>query len=155
MSKITVSFYTLSDNKAQDILGFMADLTQTALNKSAQSLCIIIEDEQLLSALDEALWSHTASSFIPHQRLALDNNAPPSDKPSAPVLLGAYIPADFTGIVMNTTARPVNEFITATYNARVRRILEIITPDTPSIESGRAKYKQYKNLGYELTHFQV
>ncbi len=165
MSKMTVSFYVLSDNKAQDFLGFIADLSQTALNKSAQSLCIIIEDEQLLSALDEALWAHTASSFIPHQRLtlndldsqaqSLDNNAPPSDKLSAPVLLGSYIPANFTGIVINTTARPVTTFINATYNAKVSRILEIIKPDTSSVKSGRDKYKQYKSLGYTLTHFQV
>lgn len=154
MSKTTVSFYVLSDNKAQDFLGFIADLSQTALNKSAQSLCIIIEDERLLNELDEALWSHTASSFIPHQRLH-SNHTPPSDKLSAPVLLGSYIPANFTGIVINTTARPVTTFINATYNAKVSRILEIIKPDTVSVKSGRDKYKQYKSLGYELTHFQV
>ena len=154
MSKTTVSFYVLTDNKAQDFLGFIADLSQTALNKSAQSLCIIIEDERLLNELDEALWSHTASSFIPHQRLHA-NHTPPSDKLSAPVLLGSYIPANFTGIVINTTARPVTTFINATYNAKVSRILEIIKPDTVSVKSGRDKYKQYKSLGYALTHFQV
>lgn len=151
---MTVSFYILSANKAQDFLGFIAGLTQTALNKSAQSLCIIIEDEQLLGELDEALWSHDATSFIPHQRL--DSATMPSvDNIAAPVLLGSYTPANFAGIVINTTARPVTDIINATYNARVSRILEIIKPDTLSVESGRDKYQHYKNLGYELTHFQV
>ncbi|MGO3467440.1 DNA polymerase III subunit chi, partial [Psychrobacter sp.] len=64
-----ISFYVLSENKAQEILGFICQLTQTALNKSTQSLLILIEDEALLSSLDEALWAQDSTSFIPHQRL--------------------------------------------------------------------------------------
>ena len=67
---MNISFYILSENKAQDCLGFICQLTQTALNKSSQSLLILIEKEdELLSTLDEALWSQDAVSFIPHQRL--------------------------------------------------------------------------------------
>ncbi|WP_261869894.1 hypothetical protein [Psychrobacter sp. JCM 18901] len=50
-----ISFYVLSESKAQDFLGFICQLTQTALNKSAQSLLILIEDETLLANLDTAL----------------------------------------------------------------------------------------------------
>ena len=54
---MNISFYILSESKAQDILGFICQLTQTALNKSAQSLLILIDkDDELLSTLDEALW---------------------------------------------------------------------------------------------------
>ncbi|MBR5495699.1 MAG: DNA polymerase III subunit chi, partial [Psychrobacter sp.] len=117
-----VSFYVLSESKAQDFLGFICQLTQTALNKSSQSLLILIDQQDaLLSTLDEALWSHDATSFIPHQRL-LDSNIgdgadtdtdtshrentainPINSQPLAPVLLGSYMPADFKGIVLNTT----------------------------------------------------
>ncbi len=164
---MNVSFYVLSENKAQDFLGFICQLTQTALNKSSQSLLILIEkDDELLSTLDEALWAQEAVSFIPHQRL-LGSNIDDTDdasktigshinnKPFAPVLLGSYMPADFKGIVLNTTMRPVNDFMAATSNAQSTRILELIKPDQDSVKAGRHKYKIYKQLGHELTHFKV
>ena len=167
-----VSFYVLSESKAQDFLGFICQLTQTALNKSSQSLLILIDKQDaLLSTLDEALWAHDATSFIPHQRL-LDSNIGDSDdtdtshsentainpinsQPLAPVLLASYMPADFKGIVLNTTIHPVNDFMAATNNAQPTRVLELIKPDTNSVQEGRHKYKSYKQLGYELTHFKV
>ena len=169
-----VSFYVLSESKAQDFLGFICQLTQTALNKSAQSLLILIDkDDELLSTLDEALWSYDAASFIPHQRL-LDSNIGDSDdtdtdtshsentainpinsQPLAPVLLASYMPADFKGIVLNTTIHPVNDFMAATNNAQPTRVLELIKPDANSVQEGRHKYKSYQQLGYELTHFKV
>ncbi|WP_440464563.1 DNA polymerase III subunit chi [Psychrobacter sp. ASPA161_6] len=156
-----VSFYVLSDSKAQDFLGFICQLTQTALNKSSQSLLILVgDDAELSSTLDEALWAQEATSFIPHQRL-LANNTEGDDpevdinKRLAPVLLGGYMPADFNGIVINTTAQPVNAFMQATSNAQPTRILELIKPDATSVQEGRNKYKAYQKLGYELTHFKV
>ena len=167
-----VSFYVLSESKAQDFLGFICQLTQTALNRSTQSLLILIEKEDaLLSTLDEALWAHDATSFIPHQRL-LDSNIgdgadtdtshsentainPINNQPLAPVLLASYMPADFKGIVLNTTIHPVNDFMAATNNAQPARVLELIKPDANSVQEGRHKYKSYQQLGYELTHFKV
>ena len=169
---MNISFYVLSESKAQDFLGFICQLTQTALNRSTQSLLILIEKEDaLLSTLDEALWAHDATSFIPHQRL-LDSNIgdgadtdtshsentainPINSQPLAPVLLGSYMPADFKGIVLNTTIHPVNDFMAATNNAQPTRVLELIKPDANSVQEGRHKYKSYKQLGYELTHFKV
>ena len=161
-----ISFYILSESKAQDFLGFICQLTQTALNKSSQSLLILIEKEdELLSTLDEALWSQDAVSFIPHQRLlAADVDGADTEKtsinsinnqPLAPVLLGSYMPADFKGIVINTTIHPINTFMAATNNAQPSRVLELIKPDANSMQEGRHKYKAYQQLGYELTHFKV
>ncbi|MGP4848435.1 DNA polymerase III subunit chi, partial [Marinobacter sp. 1Y8] len=124
-----ISFYVLSESKAQDFLGFICQLTQTALNKSAQSLLILIEDETLLSNLDTALWSQDSTSFIPHQCLSDNDNKITNDRGtddsniatsevSAPVLLGNHMPADFNGIVLNTTTRPVNDFMAATNNSK-------------------------------------
>ena len=162
---MNVSFYVLTESKAQDFLGFICQLTQTALNKSSQSLLILIEkDDALLSTLDEALWAQDDTSFIPHQRL-LDSNPEGADIDGvhtdinnqllAPVLLASYMPADFKGIVLNTTIRPVNDFMAATSNAQPTRILELIKPDQNSVNEGRHKYKIYKQLGHELTHFKV
>jgi len=152
-----ISFYILSESKAQDFLGFICQLTQTALNKSDQSLLILVEDKALLSDLDTALWAHDATSFIPHQCL-LDNQTDidmAASKSMTPVLLGNHMPADFNGIVLNTTAHPVNDFMVATSNAKPSRVLELIKPDTASTQAGRDKYKAYQQSGYELTHFKV
>ena len=156
---MNISFYVLSESKAQDFLGFICQLSQTALNKSTQSVLILIDDEALLSTLDDALWAQEVSSFIPHQRL-LDadtnvTNSPINHQALAPVLLGDHMPADFKGIVLNTTAHPVNRFMAATHNAHPTRILELIKPDANSVQEGRHKYKSYQQLGYELTHFKV
>ena len=161
---MNVSFYVLTENKAQDFLGFICQLTQTALNKSSQSLLILAEDETLIGELDKALWAQDDTSFIPHQCL-LDSNTEGTDidvvhtdinnQPLAPVLLGSYMPADFKGIVLNTTIHPVNTFMAATNNAQPTRVLEVIKPDANSMQEGRHKYKSYQQLGYELTHFNV
>ncbi|WP_298810975.1 DNA polymerase III subunit chi [uncultured Psychrobacter sp.] len=161
-----ISFYVLSQSKAQDFLGFICQLTQTALNKSAQSLLILIEDETLLANLDTALWAQDSTSFIPHQCLSDNENKSTDDrgtddsnivthKSLAPVLLGNHMPADFNGIVLNTTTRPVNDFMAATNNSKPSRVLELIRPDTTSTQEGRNKYKAYQQLGYDLTHFKV
>ncbi len=150
-TQLPVSFYVLSDPKAQDILGFRVQLVQTALHKSKQSILVLSDESSLLSELDEALWSHDAVSFIPHQLLTTNT----ADDLLAPVLLGDYLPEQFKGIVLNTTARTVTDFIGATHNVSITRILEIIKPDTVSVAAGRAKYKHYQQLGYELTHFKV
>ncbi len=170
---MNISFYVLSESKAQDFLGFICQLTQTALNKSTQSVLILIDDEKLLSTLDEALWAVDAVSFIPHQRLlevdtvGSDNKGTDTDtdtdianhsidsKSLAPVLLGHYMPADFKGIVLNTTDHPVNTFMAATNNAHPTRVLELIKPDPSSVQEGRQKYKSYQQLGYELTYFKL
>ncbi len=161
---MNISFYVLSESKAQDFLGFICQLTQTALNKSSQSLLILAEDETLLGELDEALWAQGETSFIPHQRLLGSNtegaaidvaNTDINHQLLAPVLLASYMPADFKGIVLNTTIHPVNIFMAATNNAQPIRVLELIKPDATSMQEGRHKYKSYQQLGYELTHFKV
>ena len=160
-----ISFYTLSNDRAQDILGFICGLTQKAVNNSEQTIILLSDNETLMDALDEALWSHEVTSFIPHQRLLNDNNATDSpingtinnaaDTFLAPVLLSPYLPAAFKGIVLNTTTRPITYFITTNNRAAPNRILELIAPDEQSMQAGRDKYKHYKNLGYELNHFKV
>ncbi|MGP9544066.1 DNA polymerase III subunit chi [Psychrobacter sp. AOP7-B1-25] len=159
-----ISFYVLSESKAQDFLGFICQLAQTALNKSAQSLLILIEDDTLLSNLNTALWAQEATSFIPHQVLSDitaesdDINANPNvanPELLAPVMLGNHMPAGFNGIVLNTTTHPVNDFMAATNNSNPSRVLELIRPDVTSTQEGRNKYKAYQQLGYDLTHFKV
>lgn len=154
-----ISFYVLSESKAQDLLGFICQLTQTALNKSKQSLLILAEEDVLLGTLDEALWAHDASSFIPHQRLSNDSSTATDVADDAiklaPVLLSSYMPIDFDGIVLNITPRPVNDFMAVAGSAHPTRVLELIKPDAKSMQEGRNKYKHYQQLEYQLTHFKV
>ena len=154
-----ISFYVLSESKAQDLLGFICQLTQTALDKSKQSLLILAEEDVLLGTLDEALWAHDASSFIPHQRLSNDSSTATDVADDvtklAPVLLSSYMPIDFDGIVLNITPRPVNDFMAVAGSAHPTRVLELIKPDAKSMQEGRNKYKHYQQLEYQLTHFKV
>ena len=155
---IKVSFYVLGASKAQDVLGFICDLTQKALNNSSQTLLILMDDETQLKALDAQLWSAAATSFIPHVWLTPNADGhldPQSAQTRAPVLLAHQMPDHFEGMVLNTTAQPVNTRRTATQNVTITRILEIITPDDSSVQFGRDKYKHYQQLGHTLSHFKV
>lgn len=158
MQNIRISFYVLSESKAQDFLGFVCQLTQTVLTKSRESLLILSEDEALLHELDAALWTYESTSFIPHTLLSnahLANESAALDYKAAPVSLATYIPTSFKGIVVNTTAHPITDLISGTSTAVPTRILEIIKPEASSVDEGRLKYKRYQALGYELTHFKV
>ena len=158
MQNIRISFYVLSESKAQDFLGFVCQLTQTVLTKSRESLLILSEDDALLHELDKALWEYESTSFIPHTLLSNERSANDSvsiNHEVAPVSLATYIPTSFRGIVVNTTAHPITDLISGTSTAVPTRILEIIKPEASSVDEGRLKYKRYQALGYELTHFKV
>lgn len=135
-----VSFYLLSEDKAQDFLGFVCQLTQTVLSKSEHGVLIISDDPQVLKQLDDSLWSFSPTSFIPHtlitqapisQTSASDattslhdgekntadhsTNGRPVDSQTdnnAPVQLTTGLTQGFDGIVINLSPAPI--LLTAT-----------------------------------------
>ncbi|GAA0323928.1 DNA polymerase III subunit chi [Psychrobacter aestuarii] len=147
-----VSFYLLNENKAQDILGFVCQLTQKVLKQSAKPLVILSTDTPRLQQLDEALWSLDASSFIPHH---LWTDAPiaaiPSDTRAAPAAyLCTALPLNYDGVVLNLDDAPIHSD-----GGHVTRVLELIAPDEHSVQIGRDKYKHYQQRGATLEHFRL
>ena len=150
-----VSFYLLNDNKAQDILGFVCQLTQKVLQQSSAPLAIVASDRDLLTQLDTLLWTQQADSFIPHQ---LMDNQEASISTEARQVAIAYLcqtlSPEFQGLVLNLNDSPIGD--TSTHPPQgISRILEIIRPDDNSVATGRDKYKHYQQQGATLEHFRL
>jgi len=159
MTPVSVSFYVLSENKAQDILGFVCSLTQTVIDKSELAVVILSEDKTKLAALDDELWDFEATSFIPHQ--VLDDNANLEPKGFSPrVLLSQTLPNGFSGAVINLMPKALvlnsdNHSQSPSQNSNPSRILELVLPNEQSTALGRQKYQAYKSQGCKLQHFKV
>lgn len=164
MTPVAVSFYVLSENKAQDLLGFVCSLTQTVIEKSDLALIILSDDSAQLSQIDDALWGFEATSFIPHQILDKnsDDNTTLNSKNLLPrVLLSQALPNGFLGAVINLTPKALilnsetSLQNSASQNSNPSRILELVLPDDQSTVLGRQKYQSYQQQGCKLQHFKV
>ena len=146
-----VSFYLLNDNKAQDILGFVCQLTQKVLKQSSAPLVIVASDAETLTQLDTLLWTQQADSFIPHQMVDNQHAPIPTEARQVPIAYLCHtLPPDYQGIVVNLNETPID-----TAQQNISRILEIICPDNNSVDIGRDKYKHYQQLGAALEHFRL
>lgn len=169
MTPVSVSFYVLSETKAQDILGFVCSLTQTVIDKSALAVVILSDDSAKLSQIDDALWAFEATSFIPHQVIndrvtsknSAANTATNSKDLSPRVLLSKNLPNGFSGAVINLTAKALilnsenNSENSNSQTSNPSRILELVLPNEQSTALGRQKYQAYKSQGCKLQHFKV
>lgn len=169
MTPVSVSFYVLSDNKAQDILGFVCSLTQTVIEKSELAVVILSDDNVRLAAIDDALWAFDPTSFIPHQIIdesmtsenTASNTATNLKVISPRVLLSQNLPNGFSGAVINLTAKALvlnsenNSQNLNSQKSNPARILELVLPDEQSTALGRQKYQMYKQQGCKLKHFKV
>ncbi|WP_201534275.1 DNA polymerase III subunit chi [Psychrobacter ciconiae] len=169
MTPVAVSFYVLSETKAQGLLGFVCSLTQTVIEKSDLALIILSDDSAQLSQIDDALWDFEATSFIPHQiiddRETSENshaNTATTSKNLLPrVLLSQALPNGFLGAVINLTPKALilnsetSLQNSASQNSNPSRILELVLPDDQSTVLGRQKYQSYQQQGCKLQHFKV
>ena len=103
---------------------------------------ISLPDVASLEALDKLLWHYTEAAFIPHCR----NDAADAVNTHVVLSLGdEKFPHHDMLISLHNEA--VNFF------SRFDRVIEIIGRD--EVDSGRERYKFYRDRGYELRHFDL
>jgi len=150
-----VSFYLLNDNKAQDVLGFVCQLTQKVLKQSSAPLAIVASEDKTLTQLDTLLWTQQADSFVPHQRIDTQDAPIPIESRQVPIAYLCHrLPLEFQGLVLNLNDTPIGDTTDSTPQG-ISRILEIIRPDEASVATGRDKYKHYQQQGATLEHFRL
>ena len=112
-------------------------------NDSGQSLVILASSQQQAELLDELLWEFDPDAYIPHQIAGVDEDddltpvliAPPeSDVPMRPLVLNLR-----DGAV----------------DGAVERVLEVVPADASAREPLRARWKQYKDRGFEVNKFDM
>lgn len=134
-----VDFYTGSPDK----LRTACQLSHKAMLSGVRVL-LSTPDSTTCDTLDQLLWHHPATAFIPHCRIDADAAA------HTPVLLShgnSQFPHHDLLISLHNECMP--------FFSRFERVIEIIGSDTEDSRLGRERFKFYRDRGYELRHFDL
>jgi DNA polymerase-3 subunit chi len=106
---------------------------------------LMAEDEAQLAELNAAMWTFSATDFLPHV-LAGDALAAVT-----PIILSdndeAELPHTHKELLVNLSRRAPGHV------ARFERMIEVISSDEDDAAAGRKRYVAYKQQDYPLTHF--
>jgi DNA polymerase-3 subunit chi len=133
----TIDFYT----HVEDRLAVTARIVAKAYAAHG-SVRVLTPDAEATAALDRLLWVSPALAFLPHCRM---------DSPLAaetPIWIDERTAHDGpASVLVNLHPEPPPFF------SRFERLAEIIGLDDASVAAGRARFKFYRERGYELrTH---
>jgi DNA polymerase-3 subunit chi len=129
-----IDFYRFAEDK----LRYACRLATKAFESSSR-LVVYSSNAKVLQDFDQALWTFNATKFVPHCRA------------------GAVIAAE-TPIVLADTgdALPHHDVLLnlddewPPFFASFERVLEIVGADEPDKEKARARWKFYKQRGYDI-----
>lgn len=112
--------------------------------RSAQHKVVLMTDDAAqLAELDEAMWTFSATDFLPHV------HASDALATQTPVLLTHNDAAELPHreLLINLSRR------TPSTLDQFARVIEIISSDEEDAAAGRKRYSAYKQQAYPLTHF--
>lgn len=131
-----IDFYILPDTLSEARDRFCCRLAAKAW-RDGHSVFIRTGSEAQAEQIDQLLWTHNPSSFIPHGR--------DSDDGETPIVIATSTqPGD---LVINLA-----EDLPPDWNQR-GRVAEILTADPINRDAGRQRYRQYQQAGTKpFTH---
>lgn len=131
-----IDFYTNAEPKLQVAC-------QLAAKAAGQSLRVLIyaPDEGLARAIDKLLWTFPSTGFVPHcfagSALAAET----------PVLIARTDEdAGHNQVLLNLAQDAPAAF------SRFERLIEIVASDEEDRQAARARYRYYRDRGYEVGH---
>ncbi len=131
-----IDFYSNADPKLQVACQLAAKAVQQSLR-----VLILAPDETTARAIDKLLWSVPATGFLPHC-MVRDALAP-----ETPVLIARNCDAlPHDEVLLNLGADSPAPF------SRFRRLIELVANDDEDRQSGRARFRFYRDRGYEIHH---
>ena len=141
MAAVRIDFYVLEANATDGRLKLACKIIDRAY-RSGYSIYLWTRDDQESGLLDDLLWTFSQSSFIPHVR-----NYGNSDL-TAPVRIGHHPPRSGSAeVVVSVADQPVGDY------SNFVRIAEVVGFDEIEKQSGRSRFKFYRDQGLELeTH---
>lgn len=133
-------FYVLESSDARERLKFACRVIDKAFG-AEQRVLVWFDDAAALHSFDDLLWTFAQDSFIPHEPVG-----PESNWEDSPVLLScaASPPAGAEVLVNLATSVPA-------LASNARQVIEIIDADPARRQAGRARFKQYRELGVTPT----
>jgi DNA polymerase-3 subunit chi len=129
-----VDFYTHSDDRMRTV----AQLCTKALARQIRVLCLT-RDADMSERLSKVLWSTPATGFLPHCR------AGESVAARTPILVDHIADAlPHHQLLINLCADAPPIF------SRFERLIEIVSNESEDREQARARYRFYRDRGYEI-----
>jgi DNA polymerase III subunit chi len=131
-----IDFYSNAEPKLQ----IACQLAAKAVRQSLRVL-ILAPDDGTVRAIDKLLWTFPATGFLPHC-MVTDRLAP-----ETPVLISRdceVLPHD--EVLLSLAAEPPAPF------SRFQRLVELVAGDDADRQAGRAKFRFYRDRGYEIHH---
>jgi DNA polymerase-3 subunit chi len=135
------NFHILENIGKQQALLYACRLVETAY-ANQQTIYIQTNSTTESTQIDELLWTYRDDSFVPHD-IYIQNNANP-----ASILIGHDAPPPtITNTLLNLSSK-----MPASPN-QFENIIEIVFDDPSIQQSARDRYRQYRDIGFELnTH---
>jgi DNA polymerase-3 subunit chi len=131
-----IAFHVLAGSDERARLKFACRLTERAYLAGEQVL-VALDDSAQLQQFDELLWTFADRSFVPHE---LFRDA--AQWQETPVLLGCGAqPCQAFDLLVNLGTQIPAAF------ALARRVSEIVDADEPRRQSGRQRYRGYRDHG--------
>jgi DNA polymerase-3 subunit chi len=138
-----VSFYT----GVPERLAYLCRLLRKAQQSGARiGVCGPVN---LLMRLDAALWTFEDIEFVPHLRLARGAALAPGLADTPILLVERSEDLPHRELLLNLDLGMPAGF------DEFQRVLEVVSQDPPQMEAGRQRFRQYKELGHEVTHHVV
>ena len=111
---------------------------------AAHARVAVLGEARALAALDQALWTFDARSFIAH---CLDS-APAHVQQASPILLTAEPDRLTPGAIVLNLSQPVHERFTREMG-RFERLIELVGVDAQDRAQARQRWSHYKAAGLE------
>jgi len=133
-----VDFYILSEKAQDNRYQFTCRLVEKIYHQGRR-IYIHTASEEEAQHLDRLLWTFRQGSFVPHGRL------PDAAPDMTPILIGNDgNPGDEQDVLINLGHEPPSFF------SRFERVAEPIDNDPANRQSGRDKFRFYRDRGYPL-----
>ena len=135
-----VDFYVQAAEAPKGHLTLACRVTEKAY-QAGHRIYLRCEDAQQANELDELLWTFSQSSFVPHQLVS-------SGRSDAPVTIGHTPPSSGEAeVIVSLAEEPIPDL------GGFARLAEIVGHDSMQRESGRKRYRFYREQGLDpVTH---
>lgn len=139
-----ISFYILPSSSEQGRFNFACKLAEKAY-RSTSKVYILTDTETQSRKLDDLLWAFRAGSFVPHH--VYTESTPATENW---VLIGSTnAPENWQQTIINLSDQCPNNL------EQSQRILEILNSDETIKHSGRQRYRQYQQSGFNINTYKM
>lgn len=107
---------------------------------------VVTAEPELLLQLDQMLWSHASTEFLPHCR----GDAPPITLAATPILLAEQLDAFRSGTVLVNLGQQLPGGF-----ERFERLIEVASSAEDDRLAARQRWKHYRDRGYALRRLEL